>query len=168
MRIGTTLATGVLCVAVAIALAPLAARAGEQEDQAACINDALTICSEFIPDRERVAGCLFANRDRISPACRTVLARFDQPAASPANMTTVKHPAAPRAKLAAVKHPAASRAKLTADKRPAVSRAKLIIVKQPAISRAKLIIVKHPAASRDKLTAVRQPVGPPMKLTTIR
>ena len=44
-------ATLLLC----IALAPLPAAAGPQENQAACMNDAMTICSQFIPDRERVA-----------------------------------------------------------------------------------------------------------------
>jgi hypothetical protein len=150
MRIESTLAMAALC----IALAPLTATAGEEEDRGACINDALTICSEFIPDRERVAGCLISNRDRISEACRTALTHFDQPVASQANVTTVKHPAAARAKLTAVKHPAASRAKLTTVKHPAAARAKLTASKHPAASRAKLTASKHPAASRAKLTTI--------------
>jgi hypothetical protein len=124
MRIEFTLAMVALC----IALAPLTATAGDEEDRGACINDALTTCSEFIPDREGVARCLISNRERISEACRTALTHFDQPVASQANVTTVKHPAPSRAKLTVVKHSPASRAKLTAVKHPAASRAKLTTI----------------------------------------
>ena len=150
MGIRFSLAMVTLC----IAFTPLTATAGEDEDRGACINDALTVCSEFIPDRERVAHCLISNRDRISEACRTALTHFDQPAASPAKVAAVKHPAASRAKVAAVKHPAASRAKVAAGKHPVASRAKVTAVKHPAKSRTKVTTVKHPAAHRGELTAI--------------
>jgi type II secretory pathway component PulL len=57
-------------------LAPGTARADEQEDQNACMADAQTYCGQFIPDRERVAHCLMANRQRISAACRVALKKF--------------------------------------------------------------------------------------------
>jgi hypothetical protein len=139
MRIGSTLAMVALC----IALAPLTAIAGEDEDRGACINDALTICSQFIPDRERVAECLISNNDRISEVCRTALRRFDQPVGSQTNVTTVNHPAAPQAKLTAVKHPGAPRTKLTTGKHPATPRAKRTAVKHPAASRAKSTAAIH-------------------------
>jgi hypothetical protein len=60
-----------------LALSPAAARADAQQDQQACMNDAMTVCGQFIPDRERVASCLFANRTHISSACRAVLARYN-------------------------------------------------------------------------------------------
>ena len=41
-----------------VAFAPVSALAGSQQDQQACMNDALTVC--------RVAGCLISNRSRIS------------------------------------------------------------------------------------------------------
>ena len=54
-----------------------AARADQQQDdQSACMMDAQTICKEFIPDRERVAHCLMANRARITRACRVALRHF--------------------------------------------------------------------------------------------
>ena len=62
-----------------IALAPIAARADEQQakqDKQACMADAQTFCGQFIPDREHVAHCLIANRRRISVACRVALRRF--------------------------------------------------------------------------------------------
>jgi hypothetical protein len=59
-----------------LTLAPVAATADPQQDQDACMMDAQTVCGQFIPDREKVAHCLMANRRRISPACRTALKHF--------------------------------------------------------------------------------------------
>ncbi len=56
--------------------APVAAWADDQQDQQACMADAQIVCGQFIPDRERVARCLMANRSRISPTCREALKRF--------------------------------------------------------------------------------------------
>ena len=50
----------------------------------------MTVCSQFIPDRERVAVCLISNRSRISEGCRTALRHFNQPVASRAKLTTVR------------------------------------------------------------------------------
>jgi hypothetical protein len=61
-----------LCLVPQLAAVP--ARA--QDDHYACMSDAMTVCGQFIPDRERVAHCLMANRNRVSPACRTALKRF--------------------------------------------------------------------------------------------
>lgn len=77
-------------VAFALALAPAAATGGEQEDRQACMNDALTVCSQFIPDRDRIASCLFVNRGRISPACQAVMTRSSQPTVSPAALTNTR------------------------------------------------------------------------------
>jgi hypothetical protein len=38
--------------------------------------DALAVCAQFIPDRERVGSCLVANASQISPACREAIKRF--------------------------------------------------------------------------------------------
>ena len=76
IRIALTL--GVFC----LALAPAAVRADPQQDQQACMNDAMTVCGEFIPDRERVASCLISNRSRISVACRAALKHFNPRTAS--------------------------------------------------------------------------------------
>ncbi len=72
MNIGTFLALGLLC----LTFAPVAARADQQQDQDACMQDAQTVCGQFIPDRERVAHCLMTNRSKISPACRIALKHF--------------------------------------------------------------------------------------------
>ena len=75
---------------ICLAFAPVTANATEQDDQAACMNDAMTVCGQFIPDRERVGACLVANRSRISVACRAAVARFNQSTASRAKTTALR------------------------------------------------------------------------------
>ena len=59
-----------------LALAPVASKADDdQQGRKACMYDALTVCAKFIPDREQIANCLMANRERISQSCRMLLAR---------------------------------------------------------------------------------------------
>jgi hypothetical protein len=72
MKLSMAIALSLLC----LTLAPVGAWADEQSDQQACMGDAMSICGQFIPDRERVGACLFSNRARISPACRVAIARF--------------------------------------------------------------------------------------------
>jgi hypothetical protein len=45
-------------------------------DDNACMGDAFSICGQFIPNRERVAECLFTHRSVVSMPCRTSLAHF--------------------------------------------------------------------------------------------
>jgi hypothetical protein len=33
------------------------------------------VCAKFIPEREQIANCLMANRERISQSCQLLLAR---------------------------------------------------------------------------------------------
>ena len=60
-----------------LVLASFASKADADDEQGrkACMHDALTVCAKFIPDREQIANCLMANRERISQSCRTLLAR---------------------------------------------------------------------------------------------
>ena len=44
-----------------------------QGGQHPCAGDAQSICSEFIPDRGKVASCLFKNKARLSSACAASL-----------------------------------------------------------------------------------------------
>lgn len=46
---------------------------GQGGGQHACAGDAQSICAEFIPDRAKVASCLFRNKSRLSSACRAEL-----------------------------------------------------------------------------------------------
>jgi hypothetical protein len=72
-----------LALLICIAVAPAAARADDsqkdqqdQQDRTACMADAQSYCSEFIPDREKVAHCLMSKRSQISDACREALKHF--------------------------------------------------------------------------------------------
>lgn len=68
-----------LAIALAFfALVPVGASAETQDEQNACMNDAFNVCGDAIPDRDRVAACLAKNIKRISPACRTVMARYSK------------------------------------------------------------------------------------------
>jgi len=70
MKIRTVLALALS----GLALASVAGRADDdQEGRKACMVDALTVCAKFIPDRQRIADCLIANRERISEPCRVLL-----------------------------------------------------------------------------------------------
>ena len=70
MKIGTALGLALL----GLALVPAAGKADDDEQgRKACMYDALTVCAQFIPDRERIASCLIANRERISQSRRLLL-----------------------------------------------------------------------------------------------
>ena len=67
-----TVALG-LAGAASLAPAPAAAQnRGTPEQQQACQPDAMRLCSEFIPDVDRITACMFKNRIRLSPACHAV------------------------------------------------------------------------------------------------
>ena len=68
------------CAGAVLCLALWAAPAGAQRaddmkggGQHPCAGDAQSICSEFIPDRAKVASCLFKNKARISAACSAAI-----------------------------------------------------------------------------------------------
>jgi hypothetical protein len=60
-----------------LVLTSFALKAADADEQGrkACMSDALTVCAKFFPDREQIANCLTANRERISQSCRLLLAR---------------------------------------------------------------------------------------------
>jgi hypothetical protein len=67
-----TAALGLAC-ATSLAPAPAAAQnRGTPEQQQACQPDAMRLCSEFVPDVDRITACMIKNRIRLSPACRVV------------------------------------------------------------------------------------------------
>jgi hypothetical protein len=67
-------AAGVLGFAV-LTTPALAQRADEMRGggQNPCVGDAQKLCNEFIPDRGKVASCLFKNKRNLTPACRAEL-----------------------------------------------------------------------------------------------
>src|ERR1700730_9862882 len=58
---------------VSFAPAPAAAQSrGTPEQQQACQPDAMRLCSEFVPNVDRITACMIKNRIRLSPPCRAV------------------------------------------------------------------------------------------------
>jgi hypothetical protein len=65
-----------LALSLAIWASPAAAQRSDDvgmQNQNACQGDAQRLCNEFIPDRSKVASCLFKNKRQLSEACRTVI-----------------------------------------------------------------------------------------------
>jgi len=63
-----------MAFAATLAASP-AAFAYTQQDASACTPDAFRLCQDAIPDANRVATCLFQNKQRLSPACSVVFSR---------------------------------------------------------------------------------------------
>jgi len=74
-----SIALGIAVVLSATAIAV----AQSQEEQDACKDDAMRVCGDAIPDRDQVARCLNFKKEYISPACRTVIARYFPPDPAP-------------------------------------------------------------------------------------
>ena len=64
------------------------------DEQALCKDDAFRVCSHTIPDRDRTFQCMVANKDALSPGCRTVMARLLPPDPAPQKATPQRRPAA--------------------------------------------------------------------------
>jgi len=79
MKIGSlkALAAAGVLLAFGVLATPASAQrsddAGMQNAQNACQGDAYKFCGDAIPDRAKVASCLFKHKREISPACRTVI-----------------------------------------------------------------------------------------------
>lgn len=46
---------------------------GSDEARQACTPDAMRLCSEFIPDAEKVKSCMLRKRAQLSEACRLAM-----------------------------------------------------------------------------------------------
>lgn len=44
----------------------------EEQQRVACEPDVMKLCSAFVPDRDRIAQCMTANRRQLTPACGRV------------------------------------------------------------------------------------------------
>ena len=70
MKISAALALALIAVALLPDRVPA-------QDSGGCMQDAFSFCPQFIPDRERVARCLYAHRANLSRSCRASLAHFN-------------------------------------------------------------------------------------------
>jgi len=63
---------GVLTVlVVAAGNKPAAAQASDAADR--CTPDVMRLCSEFVPDADRIVACLKSKRKQLTPTCQTAL-----------------------------------------------------------------------------------------------
>ncbi len=53
---------------------PLSAQEDSAEARRACTPDVFRLCSEFVPDADRITICLRQQRKNLSVACRKVMA----------------------------------------------------------------------------------------------
>jgi hypothetical protein len=84
------IAVALMSMAGALAALPSPASAYTQEQQMACQDDAFRVCGEFIPDEQRVRGCMVAKKAQLSAGCR---AQFkDDPAPTPVKASASKKP----------------------------------------------------------------------------
>ncbi|MEZ5785959.1 MAG: hypothetical protein R3D62_05640 [Xanthobacteraceae bacterium] len=70
MRLRLTVLASAFALTIAIAAVPQTARAQTAEQQAACQNDAMTLCQQFIPNHQLIARCLRSRWRYVSRACR--------------------------------------------------------------------------------------------------
>ncbi len=66
-------AAGILVSALAgVNAAAAADYRGTQDQQQACTPDVMRLCSDSVPDVNRIVTCLRRNRSNLSPACGSV------------------------------------------------------------------------------------------------
>ena len=63
-----------LGLALMTAASPAAAQ-GTPEQRAACENDAMRLCGQYVPDVDRITACMHARRSHLSPRCRAVFSK---------------------------------------------------------------------------------------------
>lgn len=77
LRMKPVIVAGLLLgLGLAISTAPAFAQRGDEMrggGQNPCTGDAHRLCNQFIPDRSKVASCLFRNKRHVTPACRVEL-----------------------------------------------------------------------------------------------
>jgi hypothetical protein len=96
-RIGLILST---LVAGGVAIQPVSAddNRGTMDQQMACTPDVWRLCSDQIPDKDRIVSCLRQNTPQLSGACRAVFESNDSmPQPRQANRRVLPRAAAPSA-----------------------------------------------------------------------
>ncbi len=48
---------------------------GSEEARRACTPDVFRLCSEFIPDADKITACLKRKQSQLSPACKAVFGK---------------------------------------------------------------------------------------------
>ncbi|MBX9844153.1 MAG: hypothetical protein K2Z80_20325 [Xanthobacteraceae bacterium] len=64
-------ASGALAILFVAGSTPAAAQASDAAER--CTPDVMRLCSEFVPDADRIVKCLKVKRRQLSPSCATAL-----------------------------------------------------------------------------------------------
>jgi hypothetical protein len=64
-------AAGTLAVLLVAGPTPAAAQSSDAADR--CTPDVMRLCSEFVPDADRIVQCLKVKRRQLSPSCHSAL-----------------------------------------------------------------------------------------------
>jgi hypothetical protein len=70
-RSGVLLAAAAGSLALLLTAAPASAQAPDAADR--CTPDVMRLCSEFVPDADRIVQCLKVKRRQLSPSCSSAL-----------------------------------------------------------------------------------------------
>jgi hypothetical protein len=62
-----------LALSPALAPSPAAAQGGTPAQRAACENDAMRVCGQYIPDVAQITSCMRRNCRSLSHGCRAVM-----------------------------------------------------------------------------------------------
>lgn len=69
----------IVALTLAVSVAPSYAAAGKnqgsEEARRACTPDVFRLCSEFIPNADKITACLKAKQSQLSPACKAVFGK---------------------------------------------------------------------------------------------
>src|SRR6267154_809762 len=88
-----------LAAALSVYMWPAASEAYTPEEQQACSGDAFRLCSDEIPDVDRVTVCMIRNKSQLTPGCRAFFRPDPEPseaAAVPVGKPVSIKPAAAR------------------------------------------------------------------------
>jgi hypothetical protein len=161
-------------IVAAVLTGTTVALAESEEGRQACMQDAFKLCSDFIPDRERVFQCLASHQDVISAACRANMA----PALAAEQQAKEQHAAEPKVathKPKSARHLAAERPASKKHTAPTHSAAgKAASTKHAALRAGHSPLKKHArdtshargkaASTRQAATAVARRDGKPLNL----
>ena len=85
-----------LATALLVSMWPAASEAYTPEQQQACSDDALRLCSADIPDVDRITACMIRKQDQLSARCRVYFRSSEPEPAVRAGMPLSLSPAAER------------------------------------------------------------------------
>jgi hypothetical protein len=70
VRFGSLRLALLFATAFSVSILPNAGQAYTPEQQAACSDDAMRLCSSEIPDVDRITACMVKRKSELSPGCR--------------------------------------------------------------------------------------------------